>query len=73
MSGRPTTDKPRFIDPNRLYSLRQFVADSGISLTRIRVAARNGVNIKTLKAGKRVFVRGSDGIEFIEQLAAMQG
>lgn len=64
----PTTEKPSFIDPDRLYSLRKYVADSGISLTRIREAARQGLELRKIRAGKRVFVRGRDGIEFVEKL-----
>ena len=63
-----TTDKPSYIDPTRLYSLRKFVTDSGISLTRIRQAAHQGIELPKVKAGKRVFVRGRDGIEFIVKL-----
>jgi hypothetical protein len=64
-----TTEKPSFIDPRRLYSLRKFVADSGISLTRIRRASHDGIDLRKVRVGKRVFVRGCDGIEFIERLA----
>ena len=67
-----TTDKPSYIDPTRLYSLRKFVIDSGISLTRIRQAAHQGIELPKVKAGKRVFVRGRDGIEFIEKLAELE-
>ena len=67
-----TTDRPTFIAADRLYSLRQFVTDSGISLTRIRQAAHRGTELPKVKAGKRVFVRGRDGIAFIEQLAEME-
>lgn len=69
MPTTATTEKPTFIDPARMYSLRKFVADSGISLTRIRGAARQGIELPKVRAGKRVFVRGVDGIEFIEKLA----
>jgi hypothetical protein len=64
-----TTKKPSFIDPGRMYSLRKFVADSGISLTRIRQAAQVGIELPKVRVGKRVFVRGRDGIAFIEKLA----
>jgi hypothetical protein len=64
------TSNPTFIDPERLYSLRGFVESSGVSLTRIREASRSMIELRVLRAGKRVFVRGCDGIEFIERLAA---
>ena len=71
MPIRTNTSAPTAIDPAKLYSLRQFICDSGISYTRIRTAARRGSPLTTLKTGNRVFVRGRDGIAFIEQLAAM--
>jgi hypothetical protein len=65
------TNKPSYIDPARLYSLRGFQADSGISATRISAARKQGIRLTTLEVGKRIFVRGSDAIHYIEQLAAM--
>ena len=63
------TANPTFLDPERLYSLRGFVESSGVSLTRIREASRSKIELRVIRAGKRVFVRGRDGIEFIERLA----
>ena len=60
-----------FIDPHRLYTLHGFQQDAGISPTRIREARRNGVVLPKLKVGRRVFVRGVDGIEYIERLATL--
>ncbi len=71
MSVIARTDSPSFIDPERVYALREFISASGISYTAIRNAKRRGIELSTLKVGKRVFVRGRDGIHFIEQLAAM--
>ncbi|HMP07446.1 MAG TPA: hypothetical protein PJ982_13940 [Lacipirellulaceae bacterium] len=62
---------PTFIDPERLYSLRGFQEASGIAATRIREARLQGVNLPSLKVGKRLFVRGSDGIAYIERLAEL--
>ena len=72
MPIRATTDQPSYIDPTRMYAIRRFIADSGISATRIRQADRQGIELRKIKTGKRVFVRGSDGIAFIEQLAELQ-
>ena len=64
-----TTDRPTFIAADRLYSLRRFVSDSGLSYTRISQAARAGIELPLVACGKRKFVRGADGIDFIERLA----
>ena len=64
--------QPSYIAPERLYSLRGFFVESGISETRRREAAREGVDLPTLEVGKRKFVQGSDGIAYIEKLAAME-
>jgi hypothetical protein len=61
-----------FIDPHRLYSLRGFYTESGISETRRREAARAGVELETLVVGRLKYVRGRDGIAYIEKLAAME-
>lgn len=66
-----TTAKRSYIDPTRLYSLRGFQIDGGISATRIREARLQGVDLPTLSVGRRKFVRGADGITFIERLAAL--
>lgn len=65
-----TTNSPSFIDRDRLYSLSRFIRDSGISYTRIQNAARAGIELTMVACGKRKFVRGVDGIDFIERLAA---
>lgn len=59
-----------YIAPERLYSLRGFQQASGVTATRIHHAKRAGIDLPTLAVGRRKFVRGSDGIEFIEKLAA---
>ena len=61
-----------YIAPERLYSLRGFYVESGISETRRREAARQGVELPTLEVGKRKYVRGWEGIAFIEKLAEME-
>ncbi len=67
------THTPTFISPENLYSLRGFVAASGISETRIREARRAGIELPTINAGRRKFVRGQDAIAFVERLAASEG
>jgi hypothetical protein len=66
-----TTRAPSFIAPERLYSLRGFQVAAGVSATRIREARKAGIVLPTLEVGRRKFVRGTDGIAYLEQLAAL--
>jgi hypothetical protein len=63
--------RPSFIDPDRLYTLQGFIADSGISATRMREARRQGVKCTMLTVGRRKFIRGPDAIAYIERLAEL--
>ena len=65
-----TIGNPTVIRPEDVYPLQGLIAASGLSYSRIRNAAKAGLEMKTTKVGKRVFVKGSDAILFIEQLAA---
>lgn len=65
-----TISNPTAIFPDAFYPIQSAIAASGISATRFREAAKNGIEIDFTKCGKRVFVKGSDLIEFIERLAA---
>ena len=65
-----TTASPSCIDADRLYSLARFIRDSGLSYTRIQLAKRDGIELNMVACGRRKFVRGRDGIDFIERLAA---
>jgi hypothetical protein len=64
--------EPTFIAPERLYSLRGFIAASGISETRIRKARRQGIELPSITAGRRKFIRGSSAIAYIERLAEVE-
>ena len=61
------------IHPESLYPYAAFIRCSGITKTRIREARLQGLKIQTVDAGRRKFVRGADGIKFIEQLAELGG
>lgn len=68
----PSTTRERsFIDPECLYSLKGFQQQSGISATRMREGRKQGVDLPRLRVGRRVFVRGADGIAYIERLAQL--
>jgi hypothetical protein len=43
-----------------------------VTPSRIGEARRNGVELRSLKVGRRVFIKGTDGIEFIERLAELE-
>ena len=61
-----------YIDPDRLYALAGFQQCAGIASTRMREARLQGVVPVTLRVGKRVFIRGTDAIEYVEKLASLQ-
>lgn len=67
-----TTKRPTsYIDPDRLYTYRGFQECSGINPTRIREARLQGVKPTLLTVGKRIFIRGTDAIAFVEALAQL--
>ena len=59
------------IHPESLYPYAAFIRCSGITRTRIREARLQGLKLPTVDAGRRKFVRGADGIIFIQQLAEL--
>jgi hypothetical protein len=67
-STRPPTS---YIAPERLYTYAGFMQCSGIAKSRIREARLRGLVLQVIKTGKRHFVRGVDGIDFIEKLAEL--
>jgi hypothetical protein len=64
------TKQPSFIAPERLYSIKGFQSAAGVSCTRMREARQAGIVLPALEVGRRKFVRGSDAIWYLEQLAA---
>ena len=61
----------REISPERMYPLRVFQEASGIAPTRMREARLQGLHLTTISVGKRKFVKGSDGIVYIEALSEL--
>jgi len=59
------------IHPGSLYPYAAFIRCSGITKSRIREARLQGVDIPTIEVGRRLFIRGSDGIAYIQQLATL--
>ena len=74
--SRPNSMKPKqsptYLAPERLYSLKGFIADSGITPARMSEARRAGITLPTLDVGRRKFVRGADAIAYIERLAGRE-
>ena len=66
-----TTKAPSYLAPERLYSIKGFIAAAGVSSTRMREARHAGIVLPALEVGRRKFIRGSDAIEYLEKLAAM--
>lgn len=62
---------PTFIAPEYLYPLKGFYAASGVTPARRSEARRQGIELPTIEVGRRKFVRGADGIAYIERLAAV--
>jgi hypothetical protein len=60
------------IDPAKLYPYAAFIRVSGCSKTRICMARRDGILLPIRKVGRRGYVLGRDGIDFLLQLAAAQ-
>jgi hypothetical protein len=71
-SGTAYADETGVILPDALYPLNAFYRVSGISRARIRDAKREGLELEKKWAGKRAFVHGRDGIEFVFKLHEMQ-
>jgi len=64
-----TAAETSFLDPACLYTYSGFIKCSGISKSRIREARLRGIKLPAMKVGKRLYIRGRDGIAFIERLA----
>lgn len=62
-------DGAGFVDAGRLYTLRRFLRDVGLGENTKRRAERAGRPLATLQVGRMVYVRGVDGIAWLEQLA----
>jgi hypothetical protein len=59
------------IHPESIYPYAAYIRCSGITKTRIREARLQGIVLKTINAGRRKYVRGVDGIAFIEAISRL--
>ena len=62
---------PSFICSERTYTIEGFRHAAGVNAKRMRDAAAHGVKCKFLVIGKRKFIRGRDGIEYLDQLGEL--
>ena len=60
------------IHPGSIYPYQSFIRCGGVSKSKIREARLQGLVLKTFDTGRRKYVRGVDGIAFIEQLSKLQ-
>lgn len=71
MAKRQKPKAASSVQPDTLYTLQEFFKAAGIGYSTIAKAKQAGVRLDSLKVGRRKYVRGNSGIEFIEQLAAI--
>lgn len=57
--------------PGVLYTYSGFIKASGISKSRIREGRLQGVDLPTVRVGRRIFIRGAEAIAYIERLAEL--
>lgn len=63
----------QFVDPDRLYTRAAFLVAANLGDTTLRLARRQfGLEPATIIVGRQSYIRGVDGIEFIQRLAEAQ-
>ncbi|QDU87199.1 hypothetical protein Pla175_05560 [Pirellulimonas nuda] len=58
------------LHPEACYPLAAWCKAAGVSKTRIHEAKLLGVPLPTFTVGKRVYIQGADGIEWLRTLSA---
>jgi len=66
------TDAAGYIAPDRIYLRAAFLQTTRLGLSTVRKFRRLGIDLPTLTIGQQVFVRGSDGIAWLEAVAQYQ-
>ena len=61
-----------FIAPERLYTRRGFLFAAGLGDATVRKARIQGVELPVFTVGRQPYVRGVDGIRWIEHLAELE-
>ena len=59
-----TITEPTPIDPDCLYTLRDFMALTGLGKHAMRTARENGLRVR--RVGNRAFVHGGDFISYVD-------
>lgn len=63
-------NRPTYLLPDALYTLRGFQDAAGFSSSRMWELRQQGIRPVTLRVGRRIFIRGSDAIAYVEAAAA---
>lgn len=71
MAKRKPSNGPA-VDSDVLYGLEEFFRVAGIGRTTVRRAAELGVELPTHEVGRRVYVDGAEGIEYLKAVARAQ-
>ena len=61
------------IVPGVLYTYAGFVRASGVSTSRINRLSKKGLKLETFSVGRRLYVEGEKGIEFIKAASQFKG
>lgn len=61
------------IVPGVLYTYAGFIRVSGFSKNRIRECRLQGLDLPAIQVGRRLYVEGEKGIEFIKAAAKLPG
>jgi hypothetical protein len=70
MSPEVSAGTPSFISPHYVYPIAGFCSVSGIKYDRIQRAKKDGIPFPGFKIGKRLFIKGSSALEYLDRLAA---
>ena len=68
-SSQPTDG---YVDPSRLYTRRAFLRAAGLGDSTARKARRIGLALPVIRLGRQEYVRGAEGIGWIEAVAAQE-
>ncbi|WP_425398549.1 hypothetical protein [Aeoliella sp.] len=72
MARRKATTNGPAVDPSLLYGIEEFLRAAGIGRTTVARAATLGVELPTHDVGRRVYVDGAEGIQYLKDVAAAQ-
>ena len=71
MPAHRLTEKPTYLDPERVYSLHGFQQTAGITATRMREGRLQGIDAHWIRVGRRKFIEGREAINYLKALAQL--